>query len=71
MMRETTQNGSRKNRSRELKAKVALEAIRAEMTLAELSKTYGETCRKLSVRIDEHICSDVCCLRFALQQVSA
>lgn len=31
----------RKNDSPELKAKVALEAIRDEMTLAELSKKYG------------------------------
>lgn len=31
----------RKNHSPEFKAKVALEAIRKEMTLAELSKKYG------------------------------
>ena len=31
----------RKNYSAEFKAKVALEAIREEMTLAELSKKYG------------------------------
>jgi len=31
----------RKNHSREFKAKVALEAIREEMTMAELSKKYG------------------------------
>ena len=31
----------RKNHSPEFKAKVALEAIREEMTLAELSKKYG------------------------------
>jgi len=31
----------RKNHSAESKAKVALEAIREEMTLAELSKNYG------------------------------
>jgi hypothetical protein len=31
----------RKNHSPEFKAEVALEAIREEMTLAELSKTYG------------------------------
>lgn len=31
----------RKNHSPELKARVALEAIREEMTLAELSKKYG------------------------------
>ncbi len=31
----------RKNHSPEFKAKVAHEAIREEMTLAELSKTYG------------------------------
>ena len=31
----------RKNRSPEFKAKVALEAIREEMTLAEFSKKYG------------------------------
>ena len=31
----------RKNHSPEFKAKVALEAIRDEMTLAELSKKYG------------------------------
>ena len=31
----------RKNHSAEFKAKVALEAIREEMTLAELSKKYG------------------------------
>ena len=31
----------RKNHSPEYKAKVALEAIRDEMTLAELSKKYG------------------------------
>ena len=31
----------RKNHSREFKAKVALEAIREDMTLAELSKKYG------------------------------
>ena len=32
---------NRKNHSPEFKAKVALEAIREEMTLAELSKKYG------------------------------
>ena len=32
---------TRKNHSPEFKAKVALEAIREEMTLAELSKKYG------------------------------
>ncbi|MCG7493524.1 hypothetical protein MHM86_08205 [Thalassobius sp. Cn5-15] len=31
----------RKNHSPEFKAKVALEAIREEMTLTELSKKYG------------------------------
>jgi len=31
----------RKNRSPEFKAKVALEAIREELTLAELSRKYG------------------------------
>ena len=31
----------RKNHSAEFKAKVALEAIREELTLAELSKKYG------------------------------
>ena len=31
----------RKNHSPDLKAKVALEAIREEMTMAELSKKYG------------------------------
>ena len=31
----------RKNHSPEFKAKVALQAIREEMTLAELSKKYG------------------------------
>jgi transposase len=31
----------RKNHSPEFKAKVALKAIREEMTLAELSKKYG------------------------------
>ena len=31
----------RKPQTAEFKAKVALEAIREEMTLAELSKTYG------------------------------
>ena len=31
----------RKNHSPEFKAKVALEAIREEMTLSELSKKYG------------------------------
>jgi len=31
----------RKNHSPDFKAKVALEAIREEMTLAELSKKYG------------------------------
>jgi transposase-like protein len=31
----------RKNHSPEFKARVALEAIREEMTLAELSKKYG------------------------------
>jgi len=31
----------RKNHSPEFKAKVALEAIREELTLAELSKKYG------------------------------
>jgi len=31
----------RKNHSPEFKAKVALEAIREEMTMAELSKKYG------------------------------
>ena len=31
----------RKNHSPEFKAKVALEAIREEMTLAKLSKKYG------------------------------
>ena len=32
---------NRKNHSPEFKARVALEAIREEMTLAELSKKYG------------------------------
>ena len=31
----------RKNHSADFKAKVALEAIREEMTMAELSKKYG------------------------------
>jgi transposase len=31
----------RKNHSPDFKAKVALEAIREEMTMAELSKKYG------------------------------
>ena len=37
----TIQNEDTKNHSPEFKAKVALEAIREEMTLAELSKKYG------------------------------
>lgn len=38
----------RKNHSSEFKAKVALEAIREEMTLAELSKKYGVHANQIS-----------------------
>ena len=38
----------RKNHSPEFKAKVALEAIREEMTLAELSKKYGVHATQIS-----------------------
>ena len=38
----------RKNHSPEFKAKVALEAIREEMTLAELSKKYGVHANQIS-----------------------
>jgi hypothetical protein len=41
MTTEVIQNENRKNHAPEFKAKVALEAIREEMTLAELSKKYG------------------------------
>jgi transposase-like protein len=41
MTKEVIRNEERKNHSPEFKAKVALEAIREEMTLAELSKKYG------------------------------
>ena len=41
MMKEVIRNEETKNHSPEFKAKVALEAIRDEMTLAELSKKYG------------------------------
>ena len=41
MKREVIRYEKRKNHSPEFKAKVALEAIREEMTLAELSKKYG------------------------------
>ena len=48
----------RKNHSPEFKAKVALEAIREEMTLAELSKKYGVHStpdRDLETRGDENM----------------
>ena len=38
----------RKNHSPEFKARVALEAIREEMTLAELSKKYGVHANQIS-----------------------
>jgi transposase len=38
----------RKNHSPEFKARVALEAIREEMTLAELSKKYGVHATQIS-----------------------
>ena len=38
----------RKNRLPDFKARVALEAIREEMTLAELSKTYGVHANQIS-----------------------
>ena len=38
----------RKNHAPEFKAKVALEAIREEMTLAELSKKYGVHATQIS-----------------------
>ena len=38
----------RKNHSPEFKARVALEAIREEMTLAELSKKYGVHVNQIS-----------------------
>ena len=38
----------RKNHSAEFKAKVALEAIREEMTLAELSRKYGVHANQIS-----------------------
>ncbi len=38
----------RKNHAPEFKAKVALEAIREEMTLAELSKKYGVYATQIS-----------------------
>jgi len=38
----------RKNHSPEFKAKVALDAIREEMTLAELSKKYGVHATQIS-----------------------
>jgi hypothetical protein len=41
MMKVTIQNDKTKKHSPEFKARVALEAIREEMTLAELSKKYG------------------------------
>ena len=46
----------RKNHSADFKAKVALEAIREEMTLAELSKKYGvhpnmiSACKREAIR---------------------
>jgi hypothetical protein len=45
----------RKNHAPEFKAKVALEAIREEMTLSELSKTVWGACDP-----DQHVeaCSD-------------
>ena len=38
----------RKNHAPEFKAKVALEAIREEMTLSELSKKYGVHATQIS-----------------------
>ncbi len=38
----------RKNHSADFKARVALEAIREEMTLAELSKKYGVHATQIS-----------------------
>lgn len=40
-MRKTVQNDEMKKHSPNFKAKVALEAIREEMTLAELPQKYG------------------------------
>jgi len=38
----------RKNHSAAFKAKVALDAIREEMSLAELSRTFGVTATQIS-----------------------
>ena len=45
---------NRKNHSPEFNAKVALEAIREEMTLAELSKKYGVHPTQPGIRRADH-----------------
>lgn len=64
----------RKNHSPEFKAKVALEAIRGEMTLAELSRKYGVyptqigTWKRAAI---ENMATAFTCRGSALEQVGA
>jgi transposase len=54
----------RKTHTPEFKAKVALEAIREEMTLAELSKKYGVHPNQISTwsEADQHLIRGIKCL---------